>query len=90
MNIPTEELELHDARKPRDQQLAAPASNDMLEVIQRAARDPSVDMDKMERLLAMAALIGLTQSSKLADISIDVLAINAYLVADSMMAGRQR
>jgi hypothetical protein len=52
--MPNENLELHDAQKPRDQQLAAPAANDMLDVIQRAARDPSVDMDKMERLLAMA------------------------------------
>ncbi len=53
--MPTNEsLELHDAQKPRDLQLTAPAGNDMLEIIQRAARDPSVDMDKMERLLAMA------------------------------------
>lgn len=30
-----------------------PATTSMVEVISRAARDPSVDMDKMERLLAM-------------------------------------
>lgn len=51
MPTPTESLQVHDERPA---QLSAPASSDMLEIIQRAARDPSVDMDKMERLLAMA------------------------------------
>lgn len=52
MNNPNEsQLTTQD---PQAGALAAPSSGDMLSVIKRAAADPTVDMDKMERLLAMA------------------------------------
>lgn len=48
-----------------DNQLAAPLQrNDMISVIERAAKDPSVDMDKMERLLAMAERLEAREAEK--------------------------
>ncbi|MDB6101207.1 MAG: hypothetical protein JWO52_1206 [Gammaproteobacteria bacterium] len=41
------------AASERREVAVAPAATAMLQVIERAARDPNIDIDKMERLLAM-------------------------------------
>lgn len=45
-------------------ELSAPAQGDILSIIARAAQDPSIDVDKMERLLGMAERMQDRQAEK--------------------------